>query len=168
MKRARLLFLLTLAGAAAPAPRLRAQAARATDIELTEITPLSAGAAGRLCPGTGNALRVGVAWHGTPPDRPIALRLELVLPGGAATLLAEGSVTALAPAATGATSLPRSGSAATTFTFLRVDVPQRLRGRNALLVARANADQAIPEQDYSNDRRELPLDAATDWSCKGS
>ena len=156
MKRARLLFFLTLVWSVAPVARLDAQAARATDIELTEITPLTGASPGRLCAGVPNAVRVAVAWRGAPPERPVSLRFELVLPGGATTLLAEGSVA------------PHGGSAAATFTFLRVDVPQRLRGRSALLVARANADQSIPEQDYSNDRKELALDAATDWGCKGT
>ena len=53
----------------------------------------------------------------------------------------------------------------TTFTFLHIEVAERLRGRGARLVARANQDGLIPEQDFSNNGRELLLDTHTDWNC---
>jgi len=154
MKRTRRALLLTILLPVTPNAAARAQVA-GTDIEVTGIVALRAGVADRLCPGADNAVRVLLAWHGTPPARPVSLRLELLVPGGPpVVLLAEGSAT------------PLPGSAAGSFTFLHIEVPQRLRGRGARLVARANADGAIPERDPGNDRRELPLDPATDWSCR--
>lgn len=124
------------------------------DIEITGLTAVRGGAPARLCPGPDNTVRVAVETRGLTV-RAIPLRLSLVLPEGppSGVLVAEGSVSA-AP------------GHASTFTFLHVEVPARLRGRGAKLIARANADQLIPEQDLANDARQLDVDAATDWRCR--
>jgi hypothetical protein len=155
MKRARQAVLLTLFLLCA-AEQGRAQGRDAgTDLDVTELVPVRDGAPGRLCPGTENAVRVAVAWHGVLAAKPASLRLSLVLPGGpaAGTLIAEGSIAG------------RPNSPTTTFTFLHVEISKRLRGRGARLVVRANLDGAIAERDLSNNVRELAIDAATDWSC---
>jgi hypothetical protein len=55
---------------------------------------------------------------------------------------------------------------ATTFTFLHVELPERLRGRGALLVVRLTSDRSIAETDSTNNKRELGFDGATDWACR--
>ena len=124
------------------------------DIEITGLTAVRVGAPARLCPGPDNTVRVVVEARGLTV-RAIPLRLSLVLPDGPpnGTLVAEGSVSV-------------ASGHASTFTFLHVEVPVRLRGRGAKLIARANADQLIPEQDLANDARQLDVDAATDWRCR--
>jgi hypothetical protein len=136
VKRTALLFLLTLPPRPAQTPGA---------IEVAEVLPVRGGAPARLCPGD-NAVRVTLRRRDTTAaPRTAALRLVLVLPGGppAGTLLAEGSATAPA------------GAGETTFTFLHVEVAERLRGRGARLVVRAVGEE-----------RALPMDGVTDWSCR--
>jgi hypothetical protein len=125
------------------------------EVRVTEVVPVRGGAPARLCPGAGNAVRVGIAWSGTIPERPIQVRLSLATRGetGRGVLVGEGSVT------------PHAGASATTFTFLNVQVPERLRGRGAQLVARVVADRAVVERDTTNNARSLQVDAA-DWACR--
>jgi len=158
MKRARPLGILTLiiiCGGVAPA---RAQGRDGpTDLEVTELVAVRNGVAARLCPGSENTVRVTVVWHGAVPTKMSSLRLSLVLPGGppAGALIAEGSITA------------RPDAPVTTLTFLHVEVSDRLRGRGARLVVRANFDGAIAEPELNNNVRELAIDRATDWGCPG-
>ncbi len=159
MQRMRRLFLLTLAAfggrlAGAQGSPGRASAA---DIEITEVVSVRDGVPARLCVGADNALRVRLAQHGAGTQKPVPLRLFLVLPGGPSTgsLMAEGSAS---PPPTGQT---------TTFTFSHVEIVGRLRGRGARLVVRANADRTIDGAAPTNDARELRIDDATDWSCRG-
>jgi hypothetical protein len=138
MKRTALLFLLTSLSLQAPGA-----------LEVAEVVPVRGAVPARLCPGD-NAVRVTLRRRDTTAAlRPAALRLALVIPGGppAGTLLAEGSATAAA------------GAATTTFTFLHVEIAERLRGRGARLVVRVDGGGAAEE-------RALPLDEATDWSCR--
>src|SRR5213593_402258 len=143
MKRARSVILLTLFLLCGVEPARAQDRDVGTDLDVTELVPVRNGAPGRLCPGTENAVRVTVAWRGTLPARPALLRLSLVLPGGpdGGTLIAEGSIAA------------RPTSSTTTFTFLHVEVSERVRGRGARLVVRANVDGAIAERDLSNNVR---------------
>ncbi|MEP6733256.1 MAG: hypothetical protein ABJE10_21615 [bacterium] len=124
------------------------------DVRVTEILPIRNEVPARLCPGSNNAVRVGIAWTGAIPERPIRVSLTLAMPdnplGG--ILVAEGSVT------------PHSAASATTFTFLNVQVSERMRGRAARLVARVVADRAMHESDTTNNVRHLEVDA-TDWTC---
>lgn len=126
-----------------------------TDVEVTEIASVRDGVPARLCAGTDNAIRVRVTQYGIRSQKPVPLRLSLVLPGGplAGTLLAEGSAN------------PQGTGPVTTFTFSHVEIAARLRGRSARLVVRANADRTIDESDLTNNERELRIDDATDWSC---
>ncbi|AHG88752.1 hypothetical protein J421_1215 [Gemmatirosa kalamazoonensis] len=147
MERTARTFLLTPLCLAA----VRAQAP--AELAVREVVPVRAGAPARLCPGD-NALRVTLAWSGAapPPRAAIAtLRLALVLPGGppAGTLIAEGS----AP-------MPATG-ATTTFTFLHVEVAERLRGRGAQLVVRVTNGVGGVERE-----RGVSVDAVADWGCR--
>jgi len=123
-------------------------------LAVAEVMPVRGGVPARLCTGD-NALRVTLTWPAAaPPPRSASLRLALVLPGGppAGTLIAEGS----------ASTSPGGGATSTTFTFLHVEVPERLRGRGAQLVVRVSADGPSPGAE-----RALPVDVVTDWSCRG-
>ena len=149
-------FLLTLAPAAAIAQvgRQAGSPRSPADIAITALVPVSAAGSARLCPGAGNSLRVVLSAHGVAVHA-VPLRLSLLLPDGppAGVLIAEGSASV-------------RPDQPTTFTFLHVEVPERIRGRGATLVVRANADQGIGEQDLANDVRQLDIDRSTDWSCR--
>jgi hypothetical protein len=127
---------------------------RPGDVRVTEIVPVQNELPARLCPGANNAVRVGIAWSGAVPERPIRVLISLVMRENplAGVLVAEGSVT------------PHSPTAATTFTFLNVAVSERLRGRAAQLVARVIADRSMRESDTTNNVRHLEVDGA-DWAC---
>jgi hypothetical protein len=60
--------------------------------------------------------------------------------------------------------MPQPGAALTTFTFLHVDIPERLRGRGAQLVVRATPPDAATER--PNTAVTLPVDAVADWNCR--
>ena len=124
------------------------------DVRVTEITPVRNGVPARLCPGSDNTVRIGIAWSGAIPERPIRVQISLVMREDPASgvLIAEGSVT------------PHSTPSATTFTFLNVPVSARLRGRGARLVARVIADRSMSESDTTNNVRHLEVDDA-DWAC---
>ena len=147
MKRAHRLVLLTSL-AALTAPALPAQ--EPARVAVTRVMVLDAAAHGKLCVGRRNTLRAELRVTGAPAH-PLLVRLHLVIPGGApaGTLVAEGSLP------------PREGSAS--FTFVGVEVPERLRGRGARLVVRAaeeGRDDPAPSPDAT-----LLHDSATDWSC---
>jgi hypothetical protein len=142
-----LILLVSMAGAPGEGPT--------TDVRVTAIMPVRNEVPARLCPGSNNAVRIGIAWSGAIPERPIRVQISLVMreaPLGG-VLIAEGSVT------------PHSAASATTFTFLNVEVSERLRGRGARLVARVFPDRSMNESDTTNNVRHLEVDGA-DWSCR--
>ena len=142
-----LILLVSTAGAPEQGP--------ATDVRVTDVIPVRNEVPARLCPGSNNAVRIGIAWSGAIPERPIRVQISLVMredPLGG-VLVAEGSVT------------PHSAASATTFTFLNVEVSERMRGRGARLVARVLPDRSMSESDTTNNVRHLELDGA-DWSCR--
>jgi hypothetical protein len=147
MKRTRLALVLTLAQAPRPA---------APDVEARALRVVGPLAGGRLCAGAPNTIRAELVAHGALPARPVALRLVLVLAGGdrAGALVAEGSVT-----------FPPAGGTST-FTFINVDVPARVRGRGAALEVRANLEGRVAESTLANNIASLALDPATDWDCR--
>lgn len=155
MQRIYAVFFLTLFAPATIAQERSSGPAEKPDVEVSELSPVHDAAPARFCVGANNQVRVTVLAHHLAA-RPIPLRLSLVLPDGppAGALIAEGSIT-VAP--------DRSA----TFTFLHVEVLERLRGRGAKIVVRANGDQVIAEQNLANNVRQLDLDAATDWDCHG-
>ena len=157
MQRIRTAILLTLFPVGLPGQngRQAGPTPPPADIAVTELVPVHAGAPARLCSGSGNAVRVTLTATNSAA-RAIPLRLALVLPEGppSGTLIAEG-MASLTPGHAG------------TFTFLHVEIPPRLRGRGAKLVVRANADQGIAEENLANDVRQLDVDRATDWTCRG-
>ena len=134
--------------------RLDAQGS-AADVRVTEVVPVRNGVAARLCPGARNAVRVGIAWSGPIPERPIQVQISLAMrdDASAGVVVAEGSVT------------PHANASATTFTFLNVEVSERLRNRGARLVARVVADRSVTETDTTNNVSRLEIDT-TDWTCK--
>jgi len=125
------------------------------DVRLTEMVPVRNEVPVRLCASSNNAVRIGIAWSGAVPERPLRVQIALVRRedqlGG--ELIAEGSVT------------PHSVASATTFTFINVPESARLRGRGARLVARVTADRSMRESDTTNNVRHLELDDA-DWACR--
>jgi hypothetical protein len=140
------------AGLAPARPGARVQVVA---LKARELVVLRDGVAARPCADARNALRFGVSLEGAIPIRPVPVRLLLALPGGAGegTVLAEGSMTFSPVART------------VTFTFLHVDIPARIRGRGARLVAQVNADRTVPEPDVSDNHLSIALDAMTDWKC---
>jgi hypothetical protein len=128
---------------------------RAPDVRVTEIVPVRNEAPVRLCQSSDNTVRIGIAWNGAVPERPIGVQISLVMREApfSGALVAEGSVT------------PHSTTSETTFTFLNVPVPARLRGRGARLVVRVIADRSMNESDTTNNVRHIELDDA-DWTCQ--
>lgn len=153
MKRSPALLLLTCV--LSVSGRAPAQVGSSADIELRSLRASGPAGTGRLCPGSRNSVRVEVRVSGAVPASPIPLRLFLVSGGGdpIGLLLAEGSV------------VVASAAAPTSFTFLNIEVPSRLRGRGARLEVRANAERMIEERDFGNNTRSVWLDNVTDWSC---
>lgn len=110
-----------------------------------------------MCIGSRNTVRVEVVTHGLEkPNQRVPIRLVLLLLGGdpIGQLIAEGSVSF------------STGVSTATFTFLNVDVPERLRGRDGVFEARANVEGAVAEQNLSNNVRGIRVDTATDWTCR--
>lgn len=147
MERTRLPILLTVAAigvAAAQAP---------TDVA---VRALQVEGASRLCAGPGNAVRLELVVRGRVPDAPVPVQLVLRLPGGdpLGVAIADAGVR-FAPGATRAT-----------FTFVNVEVPPRLRGRGAVLEARANLRRGVAEGERANNVGTLALDTVTDWGCR--
>jgi hypothetical protein len=158
MKRIEALGILALAwsGAAAGAEVWTRRAQGGVALRARELVALRDGSPRRFCPGARNGARVVVSNDGDAPGRTIPVQLQLVLPGTPpGTLLAEGSV------------IFDAGARLATFTFLNVEIPARLRGRGARLVARVNADRTVPERDLADNTVALDVDASTDWGCAG-
>lgn len=160
MKRRFTLLVLTLAGIgplAAQVRRAEQQSRPAPfDIEIRALHSSSAGGPSRLCVGGRNTVRAEFAAAGAVPPAAIPVRLVLILPHGVpgGQLVGEGTVW-FGP--TGAAS----------FTFVNVEVPERLRGRGAALTVRVNLDPGVREQTLANNIAALDLDAVTDWACRG-
>ncbi len=159
MKRLPGIFLLTFVVSGGRFAGAQAEPRRGTtppvDIEVTKVVAMRDGVPARLCVSADNDIRVTVGQRGSPVQKPVSLRLLLVLPGGPkqGALFAEGSAN-LQPA-----------NPVTTFTFPHIEIAARLRGLGARLVVRANSDRTIDEADATNNERELRVDDATDWSC---
>jgi hypothetical protein len=159
MKRSGWWVLLTLVlfptrrGAGQGAPNT----APSTDIQVRSVSATGLSPSGHMCIGNRNTVRVEVATQGLDkPDERVPIRLVLLLPGGdpIGQLIAEGSVSFGA------------GVSTATFTFLNVDVPERLRGRDGVFEARANVEGAVAERNLSNNVRGIRVDPATDWTCR--
>jgi len=156
MKRTVACLLLTLlAPGAAPVPAQHASAP--PDVAVRGLRAVNPTAAQRLCVGSRNAVRAELDLTGAAPPAAVLLRLTLVVPGGdpAGIAIAEGS-----GEFTG-------GATSRSFTFMNVEVPERLRGRGAVLEVRANLDRALPERNLANNAATLDLERATDWKCRG-
>ena len=155
MKRAYAFLLLTAAVAALRvASGQPSTVAPPLDVVIRRLTVLGPAPEGKLCARAPNLLRAEIVATGSGEGRTLPMRLVLVVPGGSAagTVVAEGSVAA------------RPG-VVTSFTFLNVHVPSRLRGRGARLVARVNLDGGSAERDLAGNTRALWIDEVTDWSC---
>ncbi len=156
MQRARPVVLLTLLLLCGAFPAAGAQRTGGSDVDVTELVAVRNGVPARLCPGSDNALRVTIAWHGEVPSTATLLRVSLVLPGGppGGALVAEGSIA-------GRPTVP-----VTTFTFLHIEISDRIRGRGARLVVRATLSDGVAEPNAANNVRDLAIDGATDWRCE--
>jgi hypothetical protein len=121
-----------------------------------EVRYLRVSGRNTLCVGGRNALRVELSARGPVPTVPVPIRLVMLVPGGDAigVPVAEGSVH-FGP-----------GAATTSFTFLNVEVPERMRGRGGVLEVRANLEQAVREKELGNNVRSIRIDSATDWTCR--
>jgi hypothetical protein len=153
MKRTRGLVLLTFPVICALEAGSQRAPSQALDLEVRALK-----IAGRrtLCVGGRNALQAELAFSGAIPTTALPIRLVMLVPGGDAigVTVAEGSVH-FAP-----------GVATTSFTFLNVDIPGRMRGRGGVLEVRANLEQAIRERELANNVRAIRIDSVTDWNCR--
>ena len=154
MKRTRASLVLTLLSTIATG--VSSQDPPPLDIEVRAVRGIGPAATGRLCVGSRNSIRAELEVTGPSGRREIPLRLVLVLPGGdpAGALLAQGRIV-----------FP-PGVTSTSWTFVNVEVPERLRDRGGVLEVRANVDGGLRERNLGNNVGAVDLDRVTDWECR--